>query len=71
VLLFDEDGFAFAHGKKVVVDEYFADKPEQPTFNGSATLSHGHAATAIAGCIARLGGRPRRLGATQAGSGAW
>jgi len=30
VLLFDEYGFASAHGEKVAVDEYFADKPEQP-----------------------------------------
>ena len=36
---------------------------------GSATVNRGHAATAGAGCCARVGGRPRRLGATQAGSG--
>jgi len=30
-----------------------------------------HAATAIAGCCTGLGGRPRRLGATQAGKGTW
>jgi O-methyltransferase len=30
VLLFDEYGFASAHGEKVAVDEYFVGKPEQP-----------------------------------------
>jgi O-methyltransferase len=30
VILFDEYGFASAHGEKVAVDEFFADKPEQP-----------------------------------------
>ncbi len=30
VLLFDEYGFSAAHGEKVAVDEYFADKPERP-----------------------------------------
>jgi O-methyltransferase len=30
VLLFDEYGFPAAHGEKVAVDEYFADKPERP-----------------------------------------
>jgi hypothetical protein len=30
ILLFDEYGFTSAHGEKVAVDEYFADKPERP-----------------------------------------
>ncbi|MGH7844223.1 MAG: TylF/MycF/NovP-related O-methyltransferase [Candidatus Binatia bacterium] len=30
VMLFDEYGFSSAHGEKVAVDEFFADKPEQP-----------------------------------------
>jgi O-methyltransferase len=30
ILLFDEYGFPSAHGEKVAVDEYFADKPEKP-----------------------------------------
>jgi O-methyltransferase len=30
ILLFDEYGWPSAHGEKVAVDEYFADKPEKP-----------------------------------------
>ena len=30
ILLFDEYGWASAHGEKTAVDEYFADKPERP-----------------------------------------
>jgi O-methyltransferase len=30
ILLFDEYGWPSAHGEKVAVDEYFADKPERP-----------------------------------------
>jgi hypothetical protein len=30
VVLFDEYGFSSAHGEKVAVDQFFADKPEQP-----------------------------------------
>jgi len=30
VMVFDEYGFPSAHGEKVAVDEFFADKPEQP-----------------------------------------
>jgi O-methyltransferase len=30
MLVFDEYGFPSAHGEKVAVDEYFADKPERP-----------------------------------------
>jgi hypothetical protein len=36
---------------------------------GSTPFNRGHAATAVANCMVRLGGRPRRLGATQAGRG--
>jgi O-methyltransferase len=30
VMLFDEYGFSSAHGEEVAVDQFFADKPEQP-----------------------------------------
>lgn len=30
VMVFDEYGFSSAHGEKIAVDEFFADKPEQP-----------------------------------------
>jgi hypothetical protein len=39
--------------------------------DGSTPLHRGYAAAAIASWSACLGGRPRRLGATQAGSGTW
>ena len=35
--------------------------------HGSTPVNRGHAAIAIVGCSFSLGGRPRRLGATQAG----
>ncbi len=38
---------------------------------GSATVNRGHAATAITLWLASFGGRPRRLGAAQAGKGTW
>ena len=37
----------------------------------STTLNRDHAAMAMTGLYACLGGRPRRLGATQAGRGIW
>ena len=50
-------------------DQLILDAARRAT--GTATVNRGHAATAVAGCCARLGRRPRRLGSTQAGSGTW
>jgi hypothetical protein len=38
---------------------------------GTATVNRGHAAIATPDCSTCLGGRPRRFGATQGGSGTW
>ncbi len=44
---------------------------QQPAQPGSSTRNRGQAASGVGGGESRLGGRPRRFGATQAGTGAW